>query len=77
MYLPDGGGVRMDRICHLIAETINGSFDYGLGRLQLYSVRRFAPETDYNGKVMSFITTDFNVTRPTGKSVPANRKRGQ
>lgn len=73
LRLPEGG-VRTDRLCAEIAETINGSRKYGLGELNLYSAKRFAPMTDYQGKVLTFQATDFNRLSPTGKPVPANRK---
>jgi len=76
LRIPDGGGVRPDIICQKIAETINSSYDYGLGRLELYAVNRFAPATDHIGKVMTFMAKDFNNTSPTGKKIPANRKSG-
>lgn len=70
------GGVRTDRLAEEIAKTINGSRFYGLGELDLYSVKRFAPTTGYQGKVMSFYATEFNRFTPSGKPVPGNRKRG-
>lgn len=73
LRLPEGG-VRTDRLCAEIAETINGSRKYGLGELNLYSAKRFAPMTDYQGKVLTFQATDFNRLSPTGKPIPANRK---
>lgn len=69
------GGVRIDKLCSEIANTINGSREYGLGELDLYSVKRFAPMTDYQGKAMTFYAEDFNRLSPTGKPIPANRKR--
>lgn len=74
LRLPEGG-VRTDKLCSEIAKTINGSRFYGLGELDLYSVKRFAPITDYQGKVMTFQAKDFNRISPTGKPVPSNRKR--
>ena len=50
--------------------------DVGLGELDLYSVKRFAPITDYQGKIMTFQAKDFNRPSPTGQPVPTNRKRG-
>lgn len=70
------GGVRTDKLCSEIAKAINGSRRYGLGELDLYSVKRFAPITDYQGKVLTFQAVDFNRLLPTGQSVPSNRKRG-
>ena len=74
MRLKDGG-VRVDQICAKLAETLNGSRYYGLGELDLYSVKRFAPMTDYQGKVITLYAEDFNRLSPTGKPIPANRKR--
>lgn len=75
LQLPEGG-VRTDRLCSEIAKAINGSRYYGLGELDLYSVKRFAPITDYQGKVMLFQAQEFNRTLPTGKSAPSNRRGG-
>lgn len=69
-----GGGVRTDRLAAEIAKSLNGSRNYGLGELDLYSVKRFAPITDYQGKVMLFQATDFNRFTPSGKPVPSNRR---
>lgn len=74
MRLPEGG-VRVDKLVSEIAKGINGSRYYGLGELDLYSAKRFAPITDYQGKVLTFQATDFNRQSPTGKPVPSNRKR--
>ena len=75
MKLPKGG-VRVDRLCSEIAKAVNGSRYYGLGEMDLYAVKRFAPVTDYQGKVMTFQAKDFNRVSPTGKPVPSNRKTG-
>lgn len=71
-----GGGVRPDMICAEIAKKINGSMEYGMGRLMLYSARRFAPMMDYQGKVLTFKTTDINKAFDPHKAIPANRKKG-
>lgn len=75
LRLPEGG-VRTDKLVSLIAKKINGSRYYGLGELDLYSVKRFAPITDYQGKVMVFNAVDFNRPSPSGKPIPTNRKSG-
>ena len=75
MRLPEGG-VRVDKLCSEICKEINGSRDYGLGELDLYSCKRFAPMTDFQGKVMLFEAKDFNRTHDLSKPAPANRKRG-
>lgn len=74
LRLPNGDGVRTDRLAEEIAKAINGSRCYGLGELDLYSVKRFAPLADYNGKQMTFYLTEFNRPSPTRKSIPAQRK---
>ena len=76
LRLPDGGGVRTDKLASEIAKAINGSRMYGLGELEFYSAKRFAPINDYQGKVLTFHTKEFNRLSPTGKPVPSNRKSG-
>lgn len=73
LKLPQGG-VRTDKLCSEIAKTINGSREYGLGELELTSVKRFAPITDFQGKVMVFNAKDFNRLHDPNKYAPANRK---
>lgn len=76
LRLPNGGGVRTDRLCHEICKQINGSREYGLGELNLYSVKRFAPMTDFQGKVITFEMKEFNKQYDGNKYTPANRKDG-
>lgn len=73
LCLPEGG-IRTDEICSEICKAINGSLMYGLGELELQNVHRFAPVTDYNGKVMTFYTKEFSKTFNGTKTIPANRK---
>lgn len=73
LRLPEGG-VRTDKLCSAICEAINGSRYYGLGELSLYSVKRFAPMTDYQGKLMTFYAKEFNRQFNGAKSTPTNRK---
>lgn len=75
LRLPEGG-VQTDKLVSEIAKEINGSHFYGLGELDLYSVKRFAPVTDYQGKVMTFHAKEFNRLAPNTKPIPSNRKRG-
>ena len=70
------GGVQPDKLASEIAKKINGSRFYGLGELELYSVRRFAPVTDYQGKVMTFRMKEWNRQSPSNKTIPSNRKTG-
>lgn len=74
LRLPDGGGVRTDKLCSEICKAINGSRQYGLGELELYSVKRFAPMTDYQGKVLTFHAREFNRVYDPHKLTPSNRK---
>lgn len=76
LRLPDGGGVRTDKLCSEICKVINGSRLYGLGELNLTSMRRFAPTTDYNGKCMAFEAKEFNRLHDPKQYIPANRKTG-
>lgn len=76
MRLENGDGVRTDKLCSEICKKINGSREYGLGELDLYSAKRFSPMTAYNGKLLTFTATDFNRQYDGTKHVPANRKTG-
>lgn len=71
--LPDGG-VRLDQLAAVINEALNGSRFFGLGTLELHSVERFVPILDYNGRVLTFQTKDYNRLSPSNKQVPSNRK---
>lgn len=73
LRLPEGG-VRTDKLASEIDKVLNGSRYYGMGELNLNSVRRFAPMTDYQGKVLFYEAREFNRISPTGKHIPANRR---
>ena len=73
MHLPEGG-VRVDKLCSEICKAINGSRNYGLGELDFYSTKRFAPMTDYQGKCMTFYAKDFNRQYDPHKTIPSKRK---
>lgn len=75
LRLPEGG-VRTDELCSLIDQKINGSRFYGLGELNLYSVKRFAPMTDYQGKYMIYRAKEWNRTYDPNRATPANRREG-
>jgi hypothetical protein len=74
LRLPDGGGVRTDKLSSEITKIINGSRFYGLGELNLYAAKRFSPISHYQGRVLTFYTREFNRKSPTGKVAPANRR---
>lgn len=71
MHLPSGG-VRADQLAVEINKILNGSRYYGLGELDLHSVGRFSPITDYQGRVLTYYALDFN--RHTSKQPPSRRK---
>lgn len=73
LRLPEGG-VRTDKLCSEICKAINGSREYGLGELNLYTCKRFAPMTDFQGKLMTFHAKDFNRVYDGTKFTPENRK---
>ena len=74
LRLPEGG-VRTDKLASVICEKLNGSRFYGLGELELYSVKRFAPMTDFNGKCLTFHARDVSKIFDPNKPIPVNRKR--
>lgn len=71
----DEGGVRTDKLCAEICKKINGSKMYGLGELEFYSSKRFAPMTDYQGKCLTFNAVEFNRFHDPDKRIPVNRKK--
>jgi len=75
MRLP-GGGLRVDAISSEISKMINGSRNYGMGRLELDLVKRYSPIQHYQGRIMRFAATDWN--RPIAgndpHNLPANRR---
>lgn len=74
LRLPEGG-VRTDKICNEICKAINGSREYGLGELNLYSCKRFAPMTDFQGKILTFTAKEFKRVHDFNQKIPSNRKR--
>lgn len=49
------GGIRTDQLALEINKELNGSRYFGLGELDLYSVGRFSPITDYQGRVSDLL----------------------
>lgn len=70
------GGVRPDKLCSEICKKINGSRFYGIGELRLTSAKRFAPITDYQGKLLTFNTREFSKVFDGKRPIPSNRKAG-
>jgi hypothetical protein len=75
LRLPEGG-VRVDKICNELALILNGSRNYCLGELDLSTVKRFAPMTDFQGKVLTFTGKEFNRNYDGDKKTPVKRKGG-
>lgn len=73
LRLPEGG-VLTDKLCSEICKVINGSRMYGMGELNLSSVKRFAPQTDFQGKCMTFEAIEVNRYHTPVREIPASRK---
>lgn len=69
------GGLLLDTLSQEIDRMLNGSRYFGMGELDLQSVLRFVPVLDYQGRVLSYSTRDWN-RAPGNRSTPSNRKRG-
>ena len=74
LRLPNGGGVRYDKLSSEIVKTLNGSRKYGLGELDLSGVKKISPIDHYQGRTLTFDTFEFNRQSPTGKEVPSKRR---
>lgn len=72
----DAGGLRVDTLTSKIVEQLNGNRYFGLGELDFYSAKRYAPTEAYQGKVLTFDAVEFNRSSPTGKPIPSNREKG-
>ena len=70
------GGIIIDELASKIDEHMNGNRYFGLGEMDLDSVRRFVPITDYLGRVLVYRTKDFNRV-PMQRPFPSNRKKGE
>ncbi len=73
--LPEGG-LRIDELSSEITKILSGSRMYGLGELNIYSAKHFAPIANYQGRILIFRSRDINRFNPTGKTIPVNRKSG-
>lgn len=70
----ESGGVLIDQLAVEVNKMLNGSRYYGMGEMNLDSVDRFSPVTDYLGRVLTFVARDFNRSR-SQPVIPSNRKR--
>lgn len=69
----DEGGIRIDQLAVEINKELNGSRYFGLGELDLYSVGRFVPIADYQGRELTYTADDFNRQYHPSRP-PSNRK---
>jgi hypothetical protein len=53
-------GVRVDLISNRVDELINGSQDYGFGKVALVSVLPYAPNNNYYGRVLRYQVQNWN-----------------
>jgi len=58
-----GKGNRRDHLCNEITKLLNGSSEFGIGKLELTSTMRFRPAKDYSGRMMKFKAKSFNQSR--------------
>lgn len=70
----DEGGVRTDKLACEIDKLLNGNRFFGLGELGLYSVERFVPIANYQGRILTYSMKEFNRSSRS-KEAPANRKQ--
>ena len=75
LRMPDGGGIRIDRVASAIDHMLNGNRLYGMGELELNSVTRFSPISNYLGRVLAYTTREWNRTAANRKPTPRNRKQ--
>ena len=67
------GGARLDLIANEIDNELNGNRLFGLGQLQLNQVTRFVPISNYQGRMLTYRTRDFNYPKNTAPP-PSNRR---
>ena len=53
-------GLRGDLLSSEIEKVMNGSKDFGIGRVELKSWGRFAPAEKFHGRSLIYETVDFN-----------------
>lgn len=74
LRMPDGSGIRIDRLASAVDHVLNGSRIYGMGELELNTVSRFAPIQSYLGRVLAYTAKEWNRTAANRKATPRNRK---
>lgn len=74
LRMPDGGGIRIDKLASAVDHMLNGSRIYGMGELELNTVTRFSPIQNYLGRVLAYTAKEWNRTAANRKQTPRNRK---
>lgn len=73
LILPDGKGVRTDALASEVDKLLNGNRYFGLGTLDLKAVKRFKPASEYQGRVLIYSISEFNIPGASRKP-PLSRK---
>jgi len=60
MRLPEGGGVRPDKLICEIHHVLSGSPCLGAGPLELMGLSSVSPIDHHWGKLLHYATVDFN-----------------
>ena len=53
-------GNRRDILCNEIDKIMNGNIDFGIGRVELQSAKRFKITNNYSGRELIYRAVDFN-----------------
>ena len=61
MRLPNGDGVRIDKLSTAVADKLVGNRNFGLGELKVRYNKRFAPITDFLGRELAYTALDKNM----------------
>lgn len=55
-----GEGIRTDLIASRVDYIINGDTSYGFGKVELQSLSRISPVSDFQGRILKYYVQDFN-----------------
>lgn len=58
--MPTRFGIRTDLLASRVDTLLNGSTEFGFGKLSLSSVTRLSPNTDYYGRALKYTVLDWN-----------------
>lgn len=60
MRMTDGSGIRIDLMASEVDKLLNGNYSFGLGEMELLSMREFVPIDGYYGNEIRYHVKDFN-----------------